>query len=121
MVAPVAIQQGTHVARGILRRAVGAEPERFRYRDPGLLATIGRNAAVARLFGRTFTGFPAWALWAGVHIARLIGFRNRLVVLVSWAWDYLTFERVVRLILPLREAARLEERDGGSRPLRGSG
>ncbi len=110
MVAPVAIQQGAHVARGILRRVRGAEPEPFRYRDPGLLATIGRNAAVARLFGRTFTGFPAWALWAGVHIARLIGFRNRLVVLVSWAWDYLTFERVVRLILPLREAAGLEER-----------
>lgn len=110
MVAPVAIQQGAHVARNILRRARGAEPEPFRYRDPGLLATIGRNAAVARLFGRTFTGFPAWALWAGVHIARLIGFRNRLVVLVSWAWDYLTFERVVRLILPLREAAQLEAR-----------
>ena len=110
MVAPVAIQQGAHVARGILRRVRGAEPEPFRYRDPGLLATIGRNAAVARLFGRTFTGFPAWALWAGVHIARLIGFRNRLVVLVSWAWDYLTFERVLRLILPLREAAGLEER-----------
>jgi NADH dehydrogenase len=110
MVAPVAVQQGRHVARNILRRARGLEPEPFRYRDPGLLATIGRNAAVARLFGRTFTGFPAWILWAGVHIARLIGFRNRIVVLVSWAWDYLTFERVVRLILPLREAARTEAR-----------
>jgi NADH dehydrogenase len=117
MVAPVAIQQGVHVARSILRRVRGAEAEPFRYRDPGLLATIGRNAAVARLFGRTFTGYPAWALWAGVHIARLIGFRNRLVVLVSWAWDYVTFERVVRLILPLREAARLEER---GRPSAGS-
>ncbi|MDP2480562.1 MAG: NAD(P)/FAD-dependent oxidoreductase [Candidatus Palauibacterales bacterium] len=116
MVAPVAIQQGAHVARSILRRVRAAEPEPFRYRDPGLLATIGRNAAVARLFGRTFTGYPAWALWAGVHIARLIGFRNRLVVLVSWAWDYVTFERVVRLILPLREAARLEERGRSSAP-----
>jgi len=114
MVAPVAIQQGEAAARNILLAAQGREPEPFRYRDPGLLATIGRNAAVARIFGRTFTGFPAWLLWVGVHIARLIGFRNRIVVLTNWAWDYLRYERVVRLILPLAEAARLAGRTEGS-------
>lgn len=123
MVAPVAMQQGERAARNILLRARGEDPLPFRYDDPGLLATIGRNAAVARMFGRTFTGFPAWLLWVVVHIARLIGFRNRIVVLTNWAWDYLRFERVVRLILPLDEAARLarrgdaaDEEPGAGRP-----
>jgi NADH dehydrogenase len=66
------------------------------------MATIGRNAAVARLGGRNFTGFPAWMLWLSVHLLKLIGFRNRLVVLINWSWDYLFYERAVRLILPLR-------------------
>lgn len=100
MVAPVAIQQGTWAARNILRVLRGRPPEPFRYRDPGTLVTLGRNAAVAHVFGRAFTGFPAWLLWLGVHLVRLIGMRNRLVVLSSWAWDYLFYERVVRLILP---------------------
>ncbi len=100
MLAPVAIQQGVAAARNILRQAAGQEPRPFRYRDPGTMATIGRNAAVVDLPGRTFTGFPAWVLWLAVHLVRLIGFRNRLLVLVNWAWDYFFFERAVRLILP---------------------
>jgi len=64
------------------------------------MVTIGRNAAVAKLGKRTYTGFPAWALWLGVHLFNLIGFRNRLLVLVNWAWDYLFYERELRLILP---------------------
>ena len=64
------------------------------------MVTIGRNAAVAHLGGRTFTGFPAWVVWLVVHLFQLIGFRQRLVVMLSWAWDYFFFERVVRLILP---------------------
>jgi NADH dehydrogenase len=100
MVAPVAIQQGAWAARNIGRQAAGQPPLPFHYHDRGAMATIGRNSAVAHLAGRDFTGFPAWLLWLGVHITRLIGFRNRLLVLINWAWDYLFFERAVRLILP---------------------
>lgn len=115
-IAPVAIQQGEHAAANVLRRLRGEPPEPFRYRDRGMLATIGRNHAVAELGGRVFTGFAAWLLWVVIHVAKLIGFRNRLVVLTNWAWDYFTYERFVRLILPLAEAARLET-SRGERPL----
>ncbi len=64
------------------------------------MVTIGRNHGVAVLFGRAFRGFPAWLVWLGVHIFNLIGFRNRLAVLLSWAADYIFLEREVRLILP---------------------
>jgi NADH:ubiquinone reductase (H+-translocating) len=101
MLAPVATQQAEAAAENILRQVQGSEPQPFEYTDLGTMAVIGRNAAVANLFGRwSFTGFVAWAMWLGVHLFRLIGFRNRLVVLTNWAWDYLFFERVVRLILP---------------------
>jgi NADH:ubiquinone reductase (H+-translocating) len=99
-VAPVALQQGTLAARNMLRVLAGEEPKPFRYRDPGMLAVVGRNAAVARVAGRNFRGFPAWILWLVVHVAKLIGFRNRVLVLVNWAWNYLFFDRAVRLILP---------------------
>jgi len=100
MVAPVAIQQGAAAARNIVCRVFGKEQQAFRYRDPGMMATIGRNAAAVKLGRWTFTGFPAWILWLGVHLLRLVGFRNRLLVLVNWAWDYFLFERAVRVILP---------------------
>lgn len=115
-IAPVAIQQGEHAARNVVRRLRGEEPEPFHYRDRGMLATVGRNHAVAEIGGRAFTGFAAWLLWVVIHVAKLIGFRNRLVVLTNWAWDYFTYERFVRLILPLAEAARLET-SRGERPL----
>lgn len=114
MVAPVAIQQGEHVAKDLLRHLRGEPPRPFSYRDSGVLAVIGRNAAVARVHGRSFTGFFAWLLWLGIHIVKLIGFRNRLVVLINWAWDYFFFERAARLILPLREATRLEALHGST-------
>ena len=98
MVAPVAIQMAELAAGNIVRALRGAAPEAFRYRDPGTLATIGRNAAVARMFGLNWTGFPAWVMWLVVHIIQLIGFRNKLFVLVNWAWDYFFYERAVRLI-----------------------
>ena len=100
MLATVAIQQGKSVAHNLLRQMNGQEPLPFVYHDPGTLATIGRGAAVCRLWGISFTGFPAWVLWLGVHIANLIGFRNRLLVLGDWAWNYFFFERAVRLIVP---------------------
>ena len=99
-VAPVAIQQGETAARNILRAARGEPPLPFRYRDQGTMVAIGRNHAVARVFGRSFDGFPAWILWSLVHIAKLVGVRNRLFVLASWAWSYLFFERIARLIVP---------------------
>ena len=70
----------------------------FRYRDPGTLATIGRNAAVAHVWGLQFRGFLAWVMWLVVHIIQLIGFRNKLFVLLNWAWDYFVYERAARLI-----------------------
>lgn len=100
-VAPAAIQEGEHAAANVLRTAHGRPARPFRYDDPGMLAVIGRNAGVAQVRGRTFTGFLAWLLWLIVHIAKLIGFRNRMLVLVNWAWNYFSYERAVRLILPL--------------------
>jgi NADH dehydrogenase len=98
MMAPVAIQMGETVARSIRRLLAGDPAVPFVYKDPGSLATIGRNAAVARIHGISFTGFPAWVVWLVVHIIQLIGFRNRLFVLTNWAWDYFFYDRAVRLI-----------------------
>ncbi len=96
--APVAKQQGEHTARNIVRQLNGEPTEPFTYRDKGSMATIGRGAAVAVLGGRKITGFPAWLAWLFVHIAFLIGFRNRLLVFIQWAWSYLTWQRGARLI-----------------------
>jgi NADH dehydrogenase len=98
MLATVAQQQAKITAQNIQRIIKGEEPKPFHYKDPGLLATIGRNAAVARIAGLSFSGFVAWVIWVGLHIYRLIGFRNRLVVLINWAWDYFFYETQVRLI-----------------------
>ena len=98
MMAPVAIQMARTAAANIRRRLAGQPPVPFDYRDPGSLATIGRNAAVAYIRGIAFTGFPAWVVWLVVHIIQLIGFRNKLFVLLNWAWDYFFYERAARLI-----------------------
>jgi len=99
-VAQVAIQQGRCVAKNILRAAQGEALGRFSYKDPGMLAVIGRNAAVAHVFGFAFKGLAAWTLWLGIHISWLIGYRNRVLVLMNWAWNYVFYARAVRLILP---------------------
>ena len=70
----------------------------FRYRDKGMLATIGRGAAVAHIGPLRASGYLAWLLWLFVHIFFLIGFRNRLIVMIQWAWSYITFDRGARLI-----------------------
>ncbi len=98
MVAPVAIQMAEVAAQNIVRALRGQPLQAFRYRDQGTLATIGRNAAVADVFGLQLSGFPAWVMWLVVHIIQLIGFRNKLFVLLNWAWDYFFYERAVRLI-----------------------
>lgn len=98
MMAPVAIQMARRAAENIERMVEGRSPEPFQYRNPGSLATIGRNSAVASVFGLQFTGFLAWVVWLVVHLIQLIGFRNRLLVLINWAWDYFFYDRAVRLI-----------------------
>ena len=97
-VSPAAKQMGRIAARNILRRIKSQETVAFRYRDYGSLATIGRKAAVAMLGRIKFSGFSAWLFWLFVHVYFLIGFRNRLIVLMDWAWAYLTFERNARII-----------------------
>ncbi len=102
-VAPVAVQQGEHLVTALKAFLSGGDVPAFVYQDPGMLAVIGRNHAVAHVFGRRFKGFPAWILWALIHVAKLVGFRNRVLVLVNWAWNYVFYERAVRLILPIEK------------------
>jgi len=97
-VAQVAMQQGAHAAKNILRAMAGKPLESFRYRNYGNMATIGRGSAVADVGPVKASGFLAWLFWLFLHIFWLIGFRNRFVVLTEWAWAYLTFQRRVRLI-----------------------
>jgi NADH dehydrogenase len=97
-VAPVAMQQGRHVARQVAADLRGKGRENFHYVDKGSLATIGRAAAVAQ-FGKVhISGYLAWLSWLFIHILFLIGFRNRILVMFQWAWSYLTYERSARLI-----------------------
>jgi len=97
-VAQVAMQQGRHAARNILRGLEGRERQPFRYRDYGNMATIGRAAAVADFGWLRLSGWIAWMAWLLVHIMKLVGFRNRIGVLIQWAWAYFTYQRSVRLI-----------------------
>jgi NADH dehydrogenase len=100
MVAQVALQGAECAARNIQRQMTGKEPLPFHYHDRGTMATIGRNKAAALAYGRTFTGFPAWLLWLGIHLWYLIGYRNRLLVLINWARHYLFREHAACRILP---------------------
>jgi NADH dehydrogenase len=101
MLSPPAMQAGRYVARAIVDRVTGATGLRkpFRYLDKGSMATIGRRAAVADFRGLKLKGTIGWLTWLLVHIYYLIGFRNRAVVLASWGWNYLRFDRPIRLIL----------------------
>ena len=96
--AQVAKQQGTHAARNVARLIRGEATRPFRYFDPGNMATIGRANAIADFGWLQVSGFMGWLLWLFVHILFLIGFRNRLSVLLQWAAAYLTYQRSVRLI-----------------------
>ncbi|MBX9825671.1 MAG: NAD(P)/FAD-dependent oxidoreductase [Xanthobacteraceae bacterium] len=100
-VAPVAKQQGQYIARALIARREGRTVGAFRYRDYGALATIGRSRAVMQLGRFRISGFIAWVLWSVVHIYFLIGLRNRFIVALNWAWNYITFQRGSRLITGL--------------------
>ncbi|MGC8642849.1 MAG: NAD(P)/FAD-dependent oxidoreductase, partial [Isosphaeraceae bacterium] len=95
---PAAMQEGGHAASNVIRTVRGQARLPFVYRDKGMLATIGRGAAVARIGRVRASGYLAWLLWLFVHIYCLIGFRNRLIVMIQWAWSYITFDRGARLI-----------------------
>jgi len=97
--APAAIQAGRHAAENVCRLIDGRTTLPFVYRDKGALATIGRSAAVADVAGLRLSGMPAWLLWIFVHVLFLIGFRNRVVVLLEWAWAWATFQRSARIIV----------------------
>ena len=121
-VAPVAKQQGKYVAALLIARGEGRVVAPFRYRDFGSLATIGRKRAVAQLGRLRIKGFVAWLLWSVAHIYFLIGFRNRLIVAMNWAWSYVTFQRGTRLITGI-SGSRMEDMpmpDEKQPPMRGA-
>jgi NADH:ubiquinone reductase (H+-translocating) len=97
-VAPAANQMGARAAKNVIAMLKGETGEKFSYFDKGNLATIGRNRAIADWGKFRLTGFVAWVFWLFVHIMYLVGFRNRLSVLLSWAYSYFTAQRGVRLI-----------------------
>lgn len=98
-----AMQEGRCVARNVLRDSRGAPLETFRYFDKGIMATIGRHDAVAQLGGLGLKGLIGWLAWLFVHLYYIIGFRNRIVVLIEWAWDYFRYDRPIRLIARAKE------------------
>jgi len=104
-VAPAANQMGTHAAKNVLRLVAGEPTRPFKYLDKGNLATIGRHRAVAAFGGLHVKGYIAWWLWLFIHILYLVGFRNRVSVLVQWAYAYFTYQRGVRLISESRGGA----------------
>ena len=96
-VGAAAKQMGKTAARNVLARIRHDDTTPFTYRDYGMLATIGRNAAVGTVGGVQISGRAAWLFWICVHLFYLIGFRNRLVVMFDWAWAYVSFERSARV------------------------
>jgi NADH:ubiquinone reductase (H+-translocating) len=111
--AAVAQQQGKAVARAIKALDRGQPPKPFRYRDKGILATIGRNAAVVQMGRLRIHGFIGWVTWLTVHLILLISFRSRILVLINWAYDYFFYDRPVRLILRADRSTRDDESDEG--------
>ncbi|MCA9875966.1 MAG: NAD(P)/FAD-dependent oxidoreductase [Anaerolineales bacterium] len=104
MLIPVAQQQGILAAKNILAELNGRPPQAFSYNDRGIMATIGRKRAVAWIYNKyALKGFVAWLGWLGLHLVTLLGFRNRLVVMINWIWNYVTYDRTVRLILNIEE------------------
>ena len=106
MLIPVAMQEARRVARTIADMVHNGGATAFRYRDPGIMATIGRNSGVAQLGRVHLSGFLGWGMWLVVHLVNVVSFRSRILVLVNWAWDYLFYDRPVRLIVAAREERR---------------
>ncbi len=120
MVAQVAIQSGVAAAKNILADIAGKSTEAFRYNDRGSMIAIGRKAAGVAIGRKTFKGFFAWILWLIIHLFNLIGFRNRVMVLINWAWDYLLYERAVRYVFPAIRSAGSQTSSCRPAPLAGN-
>jgi NADH dehydrogenase len=103
MLIPVAMQEARRVAKTIADMVHNGGATAFRYRDPGIMATIGRNSAVAQLGIVHLSGFLGWLMWLTVHLVNVVSFRSRIVVLVNWAWEYVMLDRPVRLIVRAKE------------------
>lgn len=99
MMAPVAIQQGEQLGANLVRLKKGQDWKPFKYFDKGTMATIGRNKAVVNFLGQTFHGIVAWLMWMFVHIMYLVGFRNKITTLWGWVYNYVTYDRALRLII----------------------
>jgi NADH:ubiquinone reductase (H+-translocating) len=110
--APAAKQMGTHAAMCVSASLAGRSPTAFRYRDYGTLATIGRRAAVVEMRGYQLSGTLAWCFWLAAHIFFLIGFRNRLVVLIDWAWAYFSYDRSARIIANVSQSSSVPANPG---------
>ena len=106
-----AIQQGALLAKNLKRLEKGKAMKPFKYNDLGSMATIGRNKAVAELSGLKFKGWFAWMMWLFVHLRSILGIRNKLIVLLNWLWNYLTYDYSLRLIIYARKAKEIQERD----------
>jgi len=109
--ATVAMQQGRHVARNLLAKLKSEPLKPFRYTDKGSMATVGRHSAVATFRGMQLSGFFAWVMWLVVHVYYLIGFRNKLMVLFSWVYNYMTYDRSTRAILTIAKEPITKKRD----------
>lgn len=99
MLGSVAMQQGIYLGKTLNQMARGKQVAEFSYNDKGTMATIGKNKAVVELQKFKFTGFPAWVVWMGLHLMLLVGFRNRIVVFINWAWQYIFTNNSLRLIV----------------------
>jgi len=99
MLAPVAIQQGNHLAENMVRFDKGKELRPFKYKDQGAMATIGRNKAVADFGKMKLGGLIAWIIWMFIHLVSIIGFRNKIIVFSNWVWNYFTYDKGTRLII----------------------
>jgi NADH dehydrogenase len=109
MLAQPAIQAGRSVARNILRHVDGRPMRPFRYADKGIMAVIGRHAGVAQIGRLALRGWLGWVTWLAVHLYFIIGFRNRIAVLLRWAWNYIFYDRPIRFILPTMRGGRDDE------------
>ena len=97
--AQVAMQQAKIVAKNFKAMSKGKELKPFKYKNLGVMATIGRNHAVAEISGKKFGGFPAWALWLVVHLRSILGVKNKTFILLNWVWNYINYKQSLRLIL----------------------
>ncbi len=107
-----AIQQGAHLAENLCRRASGKPMKPFRYRNPGVMATVGRNRAVAEIGRLEISGWTAWVMWLVVHLRSILGVKNKIIVLVNWVWNYFTYDQSLRLILRAGKSSEAAQTDG---------